>query len=504
MRFDWTPAVTRAFQAAQLLAGRLGASEVTPGHLLYGLLAEDEGKAPTLLARAGLDLDRARQQLAGRLPEAAPHPSGTFLPFSAAVQAVLDSSRDLLTGDLVDRTVHSEAVLLALLRADAGLRQALEALGLDVARLEQAAAPPQAATLDLEEPLRLGDTVEETSIARILDAAGNRAREALRVVEDYCRFVLDNEFLTREWKELRHALAGALAAAGLGREALLGARDTLHDVGTGLATPQESHRHSLRAVVEANVKRLQEALRSLEEFGKVHSPDLGRAVEAVRYRAYTLEKALVLGDTARQRLADAKLYVLVTGSLCTGALDWTIREAAAGGAQVFQLREKNQDDRTLLERARQVRRWTRDAGALFILNDRPDIARLADADGVHLGQDDLPVQEARRVLGPDALIGVSTHNLDQVRQALREGASYIGVGPAFPSRTKEFTEFPGLDLVRQVAAETTLPAFVLGGVTPENVGAAVAAGARRVAASSAICRADEPRLVAAALRRALE
>jgi thiamine-phosphate pyrophosphorylase len=504
MRFDWTPACTRAFQAAQLLACRLGAREVTPGHLLYGLLAEDEGKAPTLLAGAGLDLARARQQLTDRPAEGPGHPAGTFLPFSAAVQAILDDSRDLLRGDLVDRTVHSEAVLLALLRADAGLRQSLEALGLDIARLEKATETAQAATMDLEEPLRLGDTVEEMSIARIVDAAGNRAREALRVIEDYCRFVLESEFLTRECKGLRHDLAGALAAAGLGRDALLGARDTLHDVGTGLATPQEAHRHSLRAVVEANVKRLQEAMRSLEEFGKVHSPDLGRAVEAVRYRAYTLEKALALGNTARQRLAEAKLYVLVTGSQCKAALDWTIQEAAAGGAEVIQLREKNQDDRTLLELARQVRRWTRDLGVLFILNDRPDIARLADADGVHLGQDDLPVQEARRVLGADALIGISTHNLDQVRQALREGVSYLGVGPAFPSRTKQFTEFPGLEFVRQVAAETTLPAFVLGGVTPENVGAAVAAGARRVAVSATVCQANEPRLVAAALRRALE
>jgi thiamine-phosphate pyrophosphorylase len=131
------------------------------------------------------------------------------------------------------------------------------------------------------------------------------------------------------------------------------------------------------------------------------------------------------------------------------------------------------------------------------MNDRPDLARLAEADGVHVGQDELPVKEARRIVGPDALIGVSTHNLEQVRQAVLDGASYIGVGPTFPSGTKHFEEFPGLDFVRQATTETSLPAFVIGGVTLENVGTAVAAGARRVAVSQAICKADDPRRAAA-------
>src|SRR3712207_5176281 len=131
---------------------------------------------------------------------------------------------------------------------------------------------------------------------------------------------------------------------------------------------------------------------------------------------------------------------------------------------MVQLREKSLSDRELLERARQVRRWTRETGTLFIVNDRPDIARLAEADGVHLGQEELPVKEARRLLGPEALVGVSTHDLEQVGQALRDGASYVGVGPTFPSQTKPFPDFPGLEFVRQAAAETSLPAFVIGGV----------------------------------------
>src|SRR5262249_42746559 len=152
---------------------------------------------------------------------------------------------------------------------------------------------------------------------------------------------------------------------------------------------------------------------------------------------------------------------------CRHGLTRTVTEALAGGAQVIQLREKNICDRELLEEASELRRLTREAGAIFIVNDRPDIARLSGADGVHVGQDDLPVSDARRLLGPDAFIGVSTHNLVQVRQAVLDGASYLGVGPTFQSATKQFDRLAGLEFVRQAVVETSLPAFVLGGVTLE-------------------------------------
>ena len=221
----------------------------------------------------------------------------------------------------------------------------------------------------------------------------------------------------------------------------------------------------------------------------------------MRYRSYTLERAAFLGSAARERLANVRLCLLLTGLQCVRSLEETIKEATAGGVGMIQLREKDLTDRELLERARQVRQWAFDAGALFIVNDRPDIARLVDADGVHLGQDDMPVKEARRIFGPDALIGVSTHTIEQVRQAVLDGASYLGVGPTFPSRTKKFSEFPGLDFVRAAAAETKLPAFIIGGVNLETIGAAAAAGARRAAVSQALCQADDPRATAEALVR---
>ncbi len=345
------------------------------------------------------------------------------------------------------------------------------------------------------------EPAEAFDAARILDAAANRAREALRVVEDYCRFVLDDAFLCGELKRLRHELTSSLGS--LPATTLLEARETLRDVGTGISTPQERERRTLAEVVQANLKRLQEALRTLEEVGKLFPGDLGPHIEQLRYRSYTLERAILLGNDARRRLADARLYVLLTGSQCRVGLEETIRQAAAGGATIFQLREKALADRALLDQARHVRRWTREVGAFFIMNDRPDIARLAEADGVHVGQDELPVREVRRIVGVGALVGVSTHNLEQLRQAIRDGASYVGVGPTFPSGTKSFAGLAGLEFVQQATAETSLPAFVIGGVNRDTIAAAVAAGARRVAVSQAVSQADDPREASAELIRAL-
>jgi thiamine-phosphate pyrophosphorylase len=423
------------------------------------------------------------------------------LPYHATAGDALEHARELARELFAESTVASEALLLALLRGEPALVRSLEPFGFRLDSLEAAlktvAEPPPS----LDEPLPLIDATDQVDLARVLDAAANRAREGLRVAEDYCRFVLDDAFLCGELKTLRHDLTEALTL--LPPMTLLESRETQRDVGTALTTAAEQERTSPTEVAQVNLKRLQEALRSLEEFGKVRHAGMALELEQLRYRSYTLERAIVLGTTARQRLADARLYVLLSGSQCVAALDWTIEEAVAGGVRVIQLREKGLSDRELLERARRASAAARRAGAVFVVNDRPDMARLVGADGVHLGQDDLPVKEARRILGPDALIGVSTHNLDQVRRAVLDGASYLGVGPAFPSTTKEFAELAGLEFVRAAVAETSLPAFVLGGVNRETLAQAVAAGAKRVAVSAAIARADDPRRAAAELLEGL-
>jgi thiamine-phosphate pyrophosphorylase len=195
--------------------------------------------------------------------------------------------------------------------------------------------------------------------------------------------------------------------------------------------------------------------------------------------------------------------VILSADQCVYSLERTIHEAAAGGASIVQLREKGLTDRELLKRAQQVRQWTRSSGVLFIVNDRPDIARLVAADGVHLGQDDLSVREAQRILGPDALIGVSTHDLAQVRQAVLDGASYLGVGAIFPTSTKNVPGYPGLEFVRQALAETSLPLYPIGGINLGNIGELAVTGVGRAAVSAAIARADDPQATARSLVLAL-
>jgi thiamine-phosphate pyrophosphorylase len=171
---------------------------------------------------------------------------------------------------------------------------------------------------------------------------------------------------------------------------------------------------------------------------------------------------------------------------------------------VIQLREKRLDDREWLRRARAVRELTTEARARLILNDRPDLARLAAADGVHLGQEDVAPRDARRIVGPSALIGVSTHDAAQLDEAVLDAASYLGVGPVFPSATKDFAALAGLDFVRHAAATATLPWFAIGGITQENLDHVLDAGATRIAVSAAVVRAERPRQAAAALREKLD
>jgi thiamine-phosphate pyrophosphorylase len=489
-----SPGVERAVEAAKEWADKLGAAEVRLVDLLLGLLDEDEGRAAVLLERLGLSIPAVRQSLIAL-------PLAPALP----VSAVYTAARNWSLAFRADPAFLTDAFLLAVIRADERFRKSVTPFGLEPDKLEailmhgvERPTEPEPSSATFILPGATGDI----DTGRILDANFNRAREALRVLEEYCRFVLDDKFLTEQTKGLRHALAAA--EGRLPRELLLAARETLRDVGTSVSASGEYDRATAADVAAANLKRLQESLRTLEEYGKLFGPGLGRELEAIRYQSYTLERALVLGSAARQRLADARLYVLISAAGCAASLDWTIRQAAAGGATMFQLREKSLPDRELIERARNVRRWTREVNALFVVNDRPDVAKLADADGVHLGQDDLPVREARRVLGPQSLIGVSTHTVEQVRQAVLDGADYFGVGPTFPSRTKPFESFSGLEFVRAATAETSLPAFALGGIGPENVAEVVRAGGRRVAASEAVCKADDPEQAARLLRAALD
>lgn len=324
----------------------------------------------------------------------------------------------------------------------------------------------------------------------MFDACTNRALEAARTIEDVVRFGGDDSFLTREWKQLRHALGELVASVPASSRAA--ARDTSHDVGTGISTASEAARDDLPAVLAAGCQRLKQSLRSIEEAAKLLDGEAGfpqqaaASIEALRYRCYTLEKATLVETNSNQRLADARLYWLSDGT----QPDDQLTAILAAGIDVVQLRDKTATDRELLARGKRLRRITREANALFIINDRPDLAALCDADGVHVGQDELSVSEARRIVGVKKLVGVSTHSLEQARAAVLDGANYLGVGPTFPGATKQFDEFPGLAFVEQAAKEITLPWFAIGGIDEKNLPQVLAAGATRVAVSGALAGDD--------------
>jgi thiamine-phosphate pyrophosphorylase len=215
-------------------------------------------------------------------------------------------------------------------------------------------------------------------------------------------------------------------------------------------------------------------------------------LEQLRYRVYTLERAVETGHWSREHLAAAQLYVLVDGRTSSEAFAELVRALIAAGVRVLQLRDKRLSDRQLIERAHALRELTQGTSTLAIINDRADIAALVRADGVHVGQEELSVKEARSIVGPESLVGVSTHSLAQAQQAVLDGANYIGVGPVFSSPTKGFVEFPGLELLQSVSQKIGLPFFAIGGIRPENLAEVLAAGASRVAVSSAICAAADP------------
>ncbi|BAZ30253.1 thiamine-phosphate pyrophosphorylase [Cylindrospermum sp. NIES-4074] len=322
-------------------------------------------------------------------------------------------------------------------------------------------------------------------VYRILDANLDRAREGLRIIEEWCRFGLNNAQSAGECKELRQEVGSWHTAE------LRAARDTPGDLGTDLSHPQEEQRASITSLLQANFCRVQEALRVLEEYGKLYHPNMGKAFKQMRYRVYTLESNL-MGYQRHQLLWRSQLY-LVTSP--TDSLFHVVEAALKGGLTLLQYREKTADDVLRLERAQKLRQLCHNYGALFIVNDRVDLALAVDADGVHLGQQDLPIAVARQLLGTQRLIGRSTTNPEEMQGAIAEGADYIGVGPVYETPTKVGKAAAGLEYVSYAAKNCTIPWFAIGGIDANNINDVMDAGAKRVSVVRSLMQAEQPTLV---------
>lgn len=206
----------------------------------------------------------------------------------------------------------------------------------------------------------------------------------------------------------------------------------------------------------------------------------------------------------RQALRRSRLYLV-----CDALPNRFLTQALRGGVDIVQLRMKRSgpsggDDTEIVATARRYAEMCAAHGALLIINDRPDLVAAAGADGVHVGQDDVPVSEARRTVGPDRLVGLSTHSPAQIDTAgAQPEIDYIGVGPVHATPTKPGRPAVGLELVRYAAGHATLPFFAIGGIDTANAGAVRAAGAERIAVVRALTGADDPERAARALRAAI-
>ena len=541
MRHQFTAGARRALAEAAGWSVGEGRAELQAPALLLGLLAESECRAAITLSEHRIDAQAVRRRwpTVQRVETRAPTPTdpcaaseaAAILPFSADIEESLAELLTRLYELPAPPVLATEHLLLGLAAAGHEVALWLRKQGIEPDRLEaeirsryqiapadqplEAAVPAggcepkasrqpnaqaasQASTSESPPASCRTPAADQLRTLRVLDAALNRGREGLRVVEDYVRFVLDDSHLTDQLKRLRHELTAALSPVPIGRR--LAARETRADVGTRLATSSERRRDDLRGVLSANFTRLEESLRTLEEFGKILDPDLASQLEQLRYRSYTLHRAVGITFESGERLAGKRLCVLIDGGPSAEQFAALVRLLVDAGAQLIQLRDKRLEDRRLLRRARLLRELTRGTDTLFVVNDRADLAALSQADGVHVGQQELTVKDARTIVGPDRLVGVSTHSIDEARQAVLDGANYLGVGPVFPSATKSFDEYPGPDLLRAVAAEVRLPAYAIGGITGANLAEVLGTGFRRIAVSGAVNNAPDP---ARAVRRLL-
>ena len=325
----------------------------------------------------------------------------------------------------------------------------------------------------------------QPAVRRILDANLDRAREGLRIIEEWCRFGLNSLNLANECKQLRQEIG-----SWHGTELRM-SRNTPDDPGTELTHPQEEHRRDVQQLLQVNFCRLEEALRVLEEYGKIYNSQMASACKQIRYRVYNIESGL-LAYKRNQQLQNSYLYLVTSPQ---EKLIEVVEAALQGGLTLVQYRNKTADDMIRLTEAQKFCQICRRYGALFIVNDRVDLAIAVDADGVHLGQNDIPINLARQILGPQKLVGRSTTNPEEMKGAIEEEADYIGVGPIYETPTKLDKAAVGLEYISYVVKNCPIPWFAIGGIDMQNCDAVLSAGAERVSVVRAIMQAEQPTLV---------
>lgn len=330
----------------------------------------------------------------------------------------------------------------------------------------------------------------------MIDANLNRSGEGLRVLEDVARFILSNAELCERLRMLRHDLAQETKALRVG---LLSQRDAENDVGRLNHIPPGEKKLNVKTtslqglldLVTANAKRVEESLRVIEELAKL--PDINSKLnpakfEQARFTLYTLERDLISRISRRDKIESISgLYVVLDKQFLNGRDELDVaRQIIEGGARVIQLRDKHSKRGELLILAQKLKELCSQADVLFIINDYLDLAMAVGADGLHIGQEDLPLSVIRRELPIDKIIGCSVRTLSQAVKAQTEGADYIAVGSVFPTTTKIEATVVGVDTLKEIKRTVSIPVVAIGGISHDNVDEVVAAGADAIAVVSAV------------------
>jgi len=328
---------------------------------------------------------------------------------------------------------------------------------------------------------------------RIIDANLNRAGEGLHLLEDLARMMLNDAELTQQLKTIRHEIVRGDWSFN---QTLIQSRDSEGDVGVDIEVPGEDKQRELPITVVANARRVQEALRILEELAKVPgtTPKLdAEKFKQARFALYTIEQKLLSGLLRQDKTQSLSgLYAIIDSQALGSRRHLEVAEQLIrGGARAIQLRDKLSSKGELLPIAEQLKKLCAEQGVLFIVNDYLDIALAAGADGLHLGQGDLPIAVTRGLLPIDMILGGSVNTVEQAKAAEADGADYIAVGSMYPTSSKEKPKIVGPERLRQVRRAVSLPLVAIGGINKDNAAEVSAAGADAVAVISALLGAKD-------------
>ncbi|MCK5348043.1 MAG: thiamine phosphate synthase [Desulfobacula sp.] len=315
--------------------------------------------------------------------------------------------------------------------------------------------------------------------SRLLDANINRSAEGLRVLEDIARFRFDNQSMSQDIRRLRHKVRDLFK--GRHKEFLL-SRDSFNDVGMTTSLQQTTDaRKDLKDTVLSNFKRVQEAFRSMEEILKTKEEyPAGKKIERLRFQVYSLEPEFL---SFFERQLPRGIYGILGEKFSLGRTNVEVaKQMVAARIDVIQYREKlkNKTLKQIFIECLEIRKITEDTGIPFIINDYADIAMMVGADGIHQGQDDIPVKALRKIV-PNMMIGCSTHSPEQAKKAIEDGADYIGVGPIFATQTKEdVCDAVGFEYLEHVVKNHDVPFVAIGGIKRHNLRDVLSRGAETI------------------------